>query len=184
MTALDMPGRGRAGAAIVVTFEDIQLGPDGTANVFGVYRPPGSDFFLTGDFQARGAGASFALTPETQPGSGEVSTSLAPFGGSPTTLTNESGLPFSLLSIDLARENLFNNPTNNGIQYPVVSFAGLKADGTDGHADLQRQSGGLLLPDLLVRGVHGPDRGELDSAALLPSPGSAGLHQFDNIVVD
>ena len=65
MLGLVAGAAGQARAAIVLDFEDITLGPDGTANVFGVYRPAGSDFFLMGDFQARGDSASSSITPET-----------------------------------------------------------------------------------------------------------------------
>ena len=156
--------------AHALTFEDIPLGTGGMANVWGAYQASGSDFVLTGDFQARGDGASSAITPQTQPGSGQVSTSLVSYNWT-TTLTNRANLTFSLLSIDLAREFLWNFPTNNGIQYPVVTFTGTKADGSTVTQRLRRRSGGLLLRDLHVHRVHGPRLGELGSAALLPPAG-------------
>lgn len=186
LAALALAGAVRAD---VIDFEDIPLGPDGTASVFGLYQAPGSEFLLLGDFQARGPGANAALTPETFEGSGVITTSLAPFGGGIVTLTHETGLPFTLVSIDLAREFLFNNPSA-GVSYPEVTFTGTKVGGGTVEQTFAVDQAGFFFetfafsPDftnLLVVNWTQPLFGTPDPN----NPGRIlGLHQFNNIVVN
>jgi len=176
----------RPAEAAVLTFDDIPLGPDGTANAFGFYADPASTFMVLGDFQARGTGALAALTPETSSGSGAVSTSLAPFGPNTITLIDASSTPFTLTSIDLAREFAFNDPSS-GISYPQVTFTGTKTGGavvsqtfvvdqTDFF--FQTFSFSSDFTDLLTVSWQQPAFGAADPDA----PGLfLGLHQFDNI---
>ncbi len=180
---------GASSRAEQITFEDIPLGPDGTANVFGLYQAPGSEFLLLGDFQARGPGADAALTPETSDGSGVITTSLAPFGGGVITLTHQDGLLFNLGSIDLAREFLFNNPSV-GVSYPEVTFIGTKGDGTTVTQTFSVDQEGFYFntftfsadfTNLLTVNWTQPLFGTTD-----PNDPNLilGLHQFDNIVVN
>lgn len=178
-----------ARASVTLDFEDIALGPDGTANVFGFYEDPGSGFLVLGDFQARGPGAIFSITPETSEGSGVITTSLAPFGGTTepaiVSLTHQDSLPFTLVSIDLARENLFNNPSNNGILYPVVTFEGITTGGETVTQTFEVNQEGFYFQTF----TFSSDFTNLLSVnwgqpPFSSDPGSPGLHQFDNIVVN
>src|SRR5690606_21607881 len=154
-----------------------------TLTIFGFYEDQASGFLLLGDFEARGPGAIFSITPETSEGSGEITTSLAPFGASATlpaviTLTHADGLHFTLDSIDLARENLFNNPNNNGILYPVVTFEGIKGDGTTVQQTFDVDQEGFYFQTF----TFSSDFTDLVSVfwtqpQFLTEPGSPGLHQ-------
>jgi hypothetical protein len=175
--------------ADVLDFEDIILGADGTANVFGFYEPPASHFIVLGDVQARGLGASSALTPATSEGSGMVTTSLAPFGGTIVTLTHENSLPFTLESINLAREFQFNNPSA-GVSYPEVTFTGTTVGGGTVMQTFSVDQEGFffrtftfssVFTNLLTVNWTQPVFGSPDPN----NPGQLlGLHQFDNIVVN
>jgi len=176
----------RPAEAALLTFDDITLGPDGRANVFGFYQDPASTFLLLGDFQARGPGADADLTAETSTGSGTVSTSLAPFSGGPVTLIDADATPFTLRSIDIARDVRVNEP-GSGVSYPQVTFTGTTSGGAIvsqtfvvDQADFffQTFSFSSDFTDLVAVSWTQPAFGTADPDA----PGSIlGLHQFDNI---
>ncbi|QDV35127.1 PEP-CTERM sorting domain-containing protein [Tautonia plasticadhaerens] len=176
-------------SASVLTFDDIALGPDGTANVFGLYEDPGSGFFLAGDFQARGAGATSSLTPETSEGSGMITTSLAPFGPGLVTLTHEDGLPFELVSIDLAREFQFNDPSA-GVSFPEVTFTGILAGGGTVSQTFSVDQEGFFFRTFAFSGAFtGLAAVTWEQPAFgVPDPNNPGrilgLHQFDRIAVN
>lgn len=179
-----IPSPARAG--VTLTFEDVPLGSagPGQANVFGSYNDPASDFRLLGDFSARGPGAPSSITPETAHGSGQVTTSLAAFGGTTVDLVREGGLTFSLLSIDLARENQFNNPSNNGILYPSVTFTGTKQGGTTVSQTFTVDQSGFDFETFAFSGFTDLVAVTWSQPPFGSTPGSPGLHQFDNIVLD
>jgi hypothetical protein len=185
---------GRTDAAQSLTFEDIPLGPDGTANVWGNYQDPAtdSDFVVTGDFQARGEDAGWILSPETSAGSQDRSTSLFQYANGTVTLTNSTtwpyfdpnapdslySQPFSLLSIDLARENFYTTPVNF-VPYPVVTFTGrLVGGGTVSQTFTVDQA-----EFAFATFEFGSDFTNLSSVSWRQPGTGQGQHQFDNIRV-
>ena len=114
---------GRGGAAIVLDFEDISI-PGGTDTTLSTYSNSG--FTLTATDTATGFSAGFqAHGPNSIFFAGsQALAAFAPPINSTTmiTLTQDDGQPFSLLSIDLARNFAFDPA-------PTVTFVGTKAGG-------------------------------------------------------
>jgi hypothetical protein len=104
-----------ARADIILDFSDIPVPPDGPQyyNSGGPYVSQGFKLSATGGFNVNGANAGFFYAGET---------GLAAIAGSTITLTQVDGNPFTMISIDLARNFSFDPA-------PTVTFTGTYAGG-------------------------------------------------------
>lgn len=177
----------RAGS-VTLNFEDLPLPPTGLGSLGAPYTSQGYTLVSTAGFSVRGPGTDSAnYTPETFPGSGVVTTSLAAFAPATITLLRDDGLAFDLTSIDLAREFRFNTP-DVGQGYPQVTFTGVTAGGsivtqtfTANQVDFAFQTFTFSseFRNLLTVSWEQPP-----FTSGTPTDPAPGLHQFDNIVLN
>ena len=152
---------GPARAGFILTFQDIAIPGDTDSPPFFTYQSQGFTLtatnpptgFLSG-FQAHGPNSIFYA--------GAIGVSPFAPGAAPDnviTLTQDDGTPFSLLSIDLARNFPFDPA-------PTVTFTGdLAGGGTVTQTfTVTTPVGTRRLSDLHPPGVHGPAVGQLGAA--------------------
>jgi hypothetical protein len=152
---------------VVMSFDSVGGGSTGTVLVFDEYREAG-----------------FTLTPPTGSGFNSFgpdsgffyagSRGLSPFdAGQITTLTEDDGTTFSLLSIDLAKNFAFD-------ENPAVLFTGTKADGS-----LVFQAFATDNPPGVAEFETFTFTGFTDLRSVSWAQGAAPFaHQFDNIVLE
>ncbi|QEH31735.1 hypothetical protein OJF2_02000 [Aquisphaera giovannonii] len=183
---LGMCGAGLRAGTVTLDFEDVPLSSQGFGSL-AVYDSQGYTLVSTSGFSARGPGTDSAnYTPETAPGSGAVSTSLAAFAPGTITLIRDDGGAFNLASIDLAREFRFNTP-DVGQAYPVVTFTGTRADGTIVTQAFTADQAEFAFATF----AFSSDFTDLLSVSWdqppftsgTPTAPAPGLHQFDNITL-
>ena len=170
MLWISMPGVLARGADILLNFTDV---PPGTLTVFNPYTSQG--FTLTSS-----SGGFVFNSPDTGNGSPQPignnpfyagANGLAAFAPATIVLSQTSGEPFSLLSIDLARNFAFDPA-------PTVTFTGtLSGGGTVS----QTFSVTATSPPLVFQTFNFSGFTDLTSVSWDQADPAAGLHQFGNI---
>lgn len=159
-----------AHAGLILDFSDV---PPGTLTVFGLYSSQGFDLISS-------SGGFVFNSPDTGNGSPQTvgnnpfyagANGLASFSPATITLLQSSGDPFSLLSIDLARNFAFDPA-------PSVTFTGiLAAGGTISQTfSVTTSSPPLTFQTFDFTGFTGLTAVQWDQPSF-----TAGLHQFGNI---
>jgi hypothetical protein len=178
---------GQARADLVTLhFEDVALPPTGLGSLI-VYDAQGYTLASTSGFSSRGPGTdSSNYTPETSPGSGVVSTSLAAFSPGTITLVRDDGGAFNLDSIDLAREFRFNTP-DVGQAYPVVTFTGVTSGGGLVTESFTADQAGFSFATFAFSsdftGLLSVSWQQPPFTSGTPTNPAPGLHQFDNLML-
>jgi len=171
---------------VTLNFEDLSLPPTGLGALGAPYDSQGFTLVSTSGFSVRGPGFDSAnYTPDTSPGSGTVTTSLAAFAPGTMTLVRSDGTAFDLLSIDLAREFRFNTP-DVGQAYPQVTFTGTTSGGTVTQTFTADQDDFYFRPFVFSSAFTNLLSVSWDQPPFTsgtPSNPAPGLHQFDNLVL-
>ncbi|QEH35355.1 hypothetical protein OJF2_39060 [Aquisphaera giovannonii] len=168
--ALIGPAGGRARADTILDFSDVA---PGTLAVFSPYQSQG--FTLTST-----SGGFVFNSPDTGNGSSQIvgdnpyyagANGLAAFAPATITLTRTDGGPFSLLSIDLARNFAFDAA-------PSVTFTGTLAGGG---TVTQTFTVSTPSPPLVFQPFDFAGFTNLTSVSWDQGNGTQGIHQFGNI---
>lgn len=165
-----LPGVSARGGSVVLDFSDV---PPGTLSVFNPYTSQG--------FQLTSTSGGFVFnSPDTGNGSPQTvgnnpyyagANGLAAFAPATITLAQTNGEPFSLLSIDLARNFAFDPA-------PTVTFTGTLAGGG---TVMKTVTVTTASPPLVFQTFDLTGFTNLTSLSWDQGADSQGIHQFGNI---